>query len=301
MRHILFLTFIIFIFSACSGKNFSIDETFINKPTSNIILEESKFKCPSETNIKLNITYADSFIEPIESDIEVGPINADWINIKYKDNKFKIDFKEAIEKNFANLCNFKYNEKNSYKVLNLKINKMSISNERIDLIDNYYVPIIGKYKILLDSEKRYSYNLTLSGNLFLKEHILEKEFSYNLNQKAEGYSVHHLRERTIKMVDNTTKNIVFSSSGVIQNSLANGSYSRYDINLLTGDKNNYKKYVNRDNVSDYKNINYNDSLIINMFNVNPLNFSFQEKVNFGGVISYLTYNIVEEILAVELK
>ncbi|MDX9901832.1 MAG: hypothetical protein RBT22_10130 [Aliarcobacter sp.] len=300
MKHILFLTAIVFFFSACAEKKFLINETFINKTGSNIILEESNFKCPSEKNIKLNIVYGDSFIEPMESDIEIGPINANWINIKYTDNKFKTDFKEAIEKNFTNLCNLKYNEKNSYKVLNIKINKISISNEKIDLIDNYFVPVINKFKIDLNSQKKYSYNLSLSGDLFSKDYILEKEFLYNLNQKAEGYPAYQFRGRTIKLVDNATNNVIFSSLGEIQNSLAVSSYSRYDINLLTG-KNNYKKSSNRNGSIDYNNINYNDSLIINMFNANPLNFSFQEKVNFGGVISYLTYNIVEEILSTELK
>ncbi len=83
MKHILFLMAIVFFFSACAEKKFLINETFINKTGSNIILEESNFKCPSEKNIKLNIVYGDSFIEPMESDIEIGPINANWINIKY--------------------------------------------------------------------------------------------------------------------------------------------------------------------------------------------------------------------------
>ena len=293
------------LFSGCSKKFIVNHGDFINKPVADIILKEAKKDCPiNNKNVKLNVTFSDNFQIPNESLPNIGLTENSWDIIVYSGN-FKKDVEDALKNNLKNSCEITFDETKSHTDINIEILKVEQYPEKLNVFKNYFIPLIGKSKVEYEFFKSYKVSLSMFGSFFDTKHLYQKTFLYHQNIDHEMIAglnfdlisnVHFYGQDKNQMYFKGNQKLSMQSYLLYLTSEGKAEMNLYDLDknvqLYHSEPTSQNEQIG--GITDnFKFKNLSDEKLSEMFG---LRYGKIIGRNVAGVFSYITYDIVKEVL-----
>jgi hypothetical protein len=175
----------ILVFSGCVDKKYvKIDSAYINKSNNQTLLSEYKGKCSAgiqNKNLNLKLVFNNRISPP--SGVQVSPTftSVELLKVPYQGD-FDKDVDLGIKSILNDVCNATFDNNSKSSELLLSFHKFQSNESNLTVIENYFIPFIGK------SRTYYKVNTPYFFDVDVKSNSMNIASNYNREYKLTSYS-----------------------------------------------------------------------------------------------------------------